>query len=153
MHFTARLHRRKSRQFFPTLFLDWFMDRFYWSRVTCQGRISDLTNRGVDRRRSTVSGHFIKQGVHWGWGKGTDDPCVWMYSPKTQPTQVSPTKLPFCVGTPNPPSSSCKQMHVPPQLLALLCFPGNYNMVSAWPIMLRYNVACNSWSTLHYPNR
>lgn len=35
-------------------------------------------------------------------GKGIDDTGVWIYSPKTQPTQVSSTKLPFYYGTPSP---------------------------------------------------
>lgn len=47
-----------------------------------------------------------------------------------------------------PPSSSCTQMHVPPQLLVPLCLPGHLNVLSACPFMLWHNVACNSWLPL-----
>lgn len=69
-------------------------------------------------------------------------------APKTQPTQVSSTKLPFYHGTPNPPSSSCTQMHIPPQLLTPLCSSGYLNLLSACPFMLWHNVACYGWPPL-----
>lgn len=47
-----------------------------------------------------------------------------------------------------PPSSSCKQMHGPPQLLAQLYFSGNSDLLPACPFMLWHNVACSSWPPL-----
>lgn len=41
-----------------------------------------------------------------------------------------------------PPSSSCTQMLIPPQLL---CLSGNLSVLSACPFLLWHNVVCNRW--------
>ncbi len=73
-----------------------------------------------------------------------------MYSPKPSLLRFPPQSFHFTIAHPTP-SSSCTQMHIPPQLLTLLCLSGNLNVLKACPFMLRHNVACNGWPPLGLP--
>lgn len=127
--------------------LDCFMERGCWRRVTCQGTVSGLTRRRVCKGVPCGVAVQRTRGALRLWKRDR-----WYRRVNVQAQNPAYSgflhKASILLRHTQPPASSCTQMHIPPQLLPLLCLPGNSNALSGCHLMLWHNVACNGWPEL-----